>query len=111
LAYACELKQRGVTIGVISNTNHVHVLWLRRHIPEFVSFDSVIFSSDVGVLKPDRSIYALSLRQLGVAPHRGLFVDDLPENVAGAEACGMDALLHAGWSTSIPSIEAWLARE
>ncbi len=49
LSYASSLKRRGVAIGVISNTNDVHVHWLRAQIPEFASFDSVIFSSDVGL--------------------------------------------------------------
>ena len=109
LSYASLLKRRGVAIGVISNTNDVHVHWLRAQIPEFASFDSVIFSSDVGLLKPDPAIYLRSLSELGVETGRALFVDDLPENVVGAQAVGMAALLHRDWGKSIPSIEAWLS--
>ena len=109
LSYASSLKRRGVAIGVISNTNDVHVHWLRAQIPEFASFDSVIFSSDVGLLKPDPAIYLRSLSELGVETGRALFVDDLPENVVGAQAVGMAALLHRDWGKSIPSIEAWLS--
>jgi putative hydrolase of the HAD superfamily len=108
LAYAAELKRRGVAIGVISNTNDVHARWLRKEIPEFTSFDSVILSSDVGLTKPDVAIYARCLRELGVLPEHALFVDDLPENVAGAERAGMAGLLHREWDDSIPRIEAWL---
>lgn len=111
LAYADQLKRRGIAVGVISNTNDVHTLWLRQHIPEFRGFDSVIYSSDVGLMKPDPAIYALSLRQLRVVPRQALFVDDLPENVAGAQASGMDALLHREWSTTIVAIEAWLEQQ
>ncbi len=60
LAYASLLKRRGVAIGVISNTNDVHVQWLQRQVPEFASFDSVIFSSDVG-LGEARSSYLLAV--------------------------------------------------
>ena len=109
LAYASSLKRRGVAIGVISNTNDVHVKWLRAQVPEFVSFDSVIFSSDVGLVKPDPAIYLRSLRELGVEPGQALFVDDLPENVAGARSVMMAALLHRDWSESIASIEDWLS--
>ena len=108
LSYASSLKRRGVAIGVISNTNDVHVHWLRAQIPEFASFDSVIFSSDVGLLKPNPAIYFRSLREIGVEPGHALFVDDLSENVVGAQAVGMAALLHRDWSESVPSIEAWL---
>jgi FMN phosphatase YigB (HAD superfamily) len=109
LSYASSLKRRGVAVGVISNTNDVHVTWLRAQIPEFASFDSVIFSSDVGLLKPDPAIYYRSLRELGVAPGLALFVDDLPENVAGAQAVGMAGLLHRDWGKTVPSIEAWFS--
>ena len=109
LSYASSLKRRGVAVGVISNTNDVHVNWLRAQIPEFASFDSVIFSSDVGLLKPDPAIYFRSLRELGVAPGLALFVDDLPENVAGAQAVGMAGLLHRDWDKTVPSIQAWLS--
>lgn len=109
LSYASLLKRRGVAIGVISNTNDVHAHWLRAQIPEFASFDSVIFSSDVGLLKPDPAIYLRSLSELGVETGRALFVDDLPENVVGAQAVGMAALLHRDWGKSVPSIEAWLS--
>ena len=71
--------------------------------------NSVIFSSDVGLLKPDPAIYFRSLSELGVEAGRALFVDDLPENVAGAQAVGMAALLHRDWGKSVPSIEAWLS--
>lgn len=108
LSYAVELKRRGVTVGVISNTNHVHALWLRTHVPEFATFDSIVLSSDVGRTKPDPAIYARSLHELQVDPKRALFVDDLAENVAGARNAGMDALLHQNWDASMPSIETWL---
>lgn len=109
LSYASLLKRRGVAIGVISNTNDVHVHWLRAQIPEFASFDSVIFSSDVGLLKPDPAIYLRSLSELGVEAGSALFVDDLPENVVGAQDVGMAALLHRDWRKSVSSIEAWLS--
>jgi len=108
LSYASALKRQDVAIGVISNTNDVHVRWLRAQIPEFAAFDSVIFSSDVGLVKPDPAIYELALSELGVQPEQALFVDDLAENVAGARAVGMAALLHRDWQETSASIAAWL---
>lgn len=108
LAYACGLKQRAVAVGVISNTNDLHVLWLREQIPELALFDSVIFSSDVGLTKPAAEIYRQASDELGIRPDQALFVDDLPENVAGAHDAGMAGLLHSDWHQTIPHIEAWL---
>lgn len=56
------------------------------------AFDEVFISAEVGLLKPDPRIYRLALERLGVAPQEAVFVDDFPENVAGARAVGMHAI-------------------
>jgi FMN phosphatase YigB (HAD superfamily) len=54
--------------------------------------DSVIVSAEERLVKPDTRIYELAVARLGVAPAEALFVDDSPENVAGAHDAGMHAL-------------------
>jgi putative hydrolase of the HAD superfamily len=44
--------------------------------------------------KPQPEIYRLASERIGVEPGACLFVDDLRENCAGAEAVGMTAILH-----------------
>lgn len=62
-------------------------------------FDVVIDSSEVGMRKPEARIYhhtvgALNERLgLRLAPGDCLFIDDFEQNVAGAQAIGMRALL------------------
>lgn len=51
--------------------------------------DRIVNSARVGVVKPDRRIYALAAELAGVAADRCLFVDDRPENVEAAAALGM----------------------
>lgn len=55
-------------------------------------FDTLILSCEVGVAKPDPRIYQEALRQLGVAPHEAVFIDDFPANVEGARALGLHAI-------------------
>ena len=57
-------------------------------------FDATVISGEVGLHKPQPEIYELGAERLGVAAEGCVFVDDLRENVAGAEAVGMTALLH-----------------
>jgi epoxide hydrolase-like predicted phosphatase len=57
-------------------------------------FDAAIISGEVGLHKPMPEIYLLCCERLGVRPADCVFVDDLRENVAGAEAVGMTAILH-----------------
>jgi putative hydrolase of the HAD superfamily len=56
-------------------------------------FDSTVFSSSVGVSKPDPRIYEVACEELGVAPADCLFVGDgANDELPGAERVGMTAL-------------------
>jgi putative hydrolase of the HAD superfamily len=63
---------------------------LRRHF-------TVAFSSCyVGLRKPEPAIYRCAIDVLGAAPERILFIDDRPENAAGAAAAGMKTIVFKG---------------
>ena len=55
-------------------------------------FDAIIISYEVGYKKPDPEIYQLTLQQLNVAPGEAMFIDDLEDNVKGAQAVGMKGI-------------------
>ena len=48
-----------------------------------------MISGEVGLHKPQPEIYLLACERLAVEPAAAVFVDDLRENCAGAEAVGM----------------------
>lgn len=52
-------------------------------------FASVIDVKTLGVRKPHRDAYLAAAHDLGIPPERCLFVDDMQQNVDGAEAVGM----------------------
>ena len=52
-------------------------------------FDHIVISAEVGVMKPDPTIYQYALQQLNCPPENALFVDDFAHNIAGAQAVGM----------------------
>ena len=52
-------------------------------------FDSLVFSAQTGVMKPDPRIFEIALQNLDVAPGAAVFIDDFIENVRGAQAVGM----------------------
>lgn len=56
------------------------------------AFDHIVISAEVGLVKPDRQIYEKMLSELDVKPVEAVFVDDFPENVAGAQAAGLEAI-------------------
>jgi len=71
-------------------------------------FDATVISGDVGLHKPNPEIYELAAERLSVDPGDCIFVDDLRENVAGAEAVGMTAILHRRAEETIAALEDWL---
>lgn len=62
----------------------------RWHIED--AFDVIISSSKVGMVKPDRRIFELTLERLGSEACQTIFVDDMTSNVEGARAIGMQAI-------------------
>jgi putative hydrolase of the HAD superfamily len=58
--------------------------WLRDE------FRVMIDAAEEGLRKPAPQIYLRCAEALGVPPERCLFIDDLPVNVAGAKAVGME---------------------
>jgi HAD superfamily hydrolase (TIGR01509 family) len=92
LPFMRELRAQGYTLAICSNTNELHMQYLQRINPCFVEVQHSIFSYQVGALKPDLAIYRAVEEATGQKPAAHLFLDDLPENVAGARAAGWDAI-------------------
>jgi epoxide hydrolase-like predicted phosphatase len=74
-------------------------------------FDAVVISGKVGLHKPQPEIFELAAERVGLPPSACVFVDDLRENCAGAEAVGMAAILHRDASDTIPELERLLGVE
>ena len=59
-------------------------------------FDDIIISGNVGVHKPDKEIFLMSCRNLGISPQEAVYVGDkMVNDVTGAENAGMTAVLYA----------------
>ena len=59
-------------------------------------FDTVVVSSEVGLIKPQPEIYELTAERLGVDPSETVFIDDYPANCDGARSTGMQAIVYTG---------------
>ena len=58
--------------------------------------DVLVYSHEVGMMKPDPRIYALCCERLGVLPAQAVLVDDLAVNVAAARDAGLHAVHFTG---------------
>ncbi len=88
-----ELRDRGLTLGVVSNADGRIAAILRQcGIEQF--FQVVIDSHLVGVEKPDPRIFHLALAQTQTRPEQAVFVGDIYGiDVLGAERAGIRPLL------------------
>jgi epoxide hydrolase-like predicted phosphatase len=103
-----KARSGGVRTGLISNS-WGHGRYDRSTFPEL--FDGVVISGEVGLHKPEPQIFELGAEKVGLAPGDCVFVDDLRENCAGAEAVGMTAVLHRGADSTLPELERLLGVE
>jgi epoxide hydrolase-like predicted phosphatase len=71
--------------------------------------DVLVYSYEVGIEKPDRRIYEITCRQLGVHPGEVVFLDDVEANVVAARHLGMRAVLFQSTAQAITDVEACLA--
>lgn len=98
-------RRAGIRTGLISNSVGTDI-YDRAVLDEL--FDAIVISGDVGLHKPQPEIFLLGAERIGVAPAQCVFVDDLRENCAGAEAVGMTAVLHRGAERTLPELERLL---
>lgn len=74
-------------------------------------FDAIVISGEVGLHKPQPEIFLLGAERVELPPEECVFVDDLRENCAGAEAVGMTAVLHRGPERTLPELTRLLGIE
>lgn len=88
-------RMNGLKLVLLSNTDPVRYEFVRRRFPETQLFDAYVLSYEVGRLKPEPGIYLEAARRAGCRAGECAFIDDLAENVAGAEAVGMAGIVYA----------------
>jgi len=77
-----------------TNSNPAHQKFWMLNYPRAVQcFHRVFVSSDMGLRKPEKESFEAISNETGVNLSRILFFDDMEENVDGARAVGMQAVL------------------
>jgi putative hydrolase of the HAD superfamily len=90
-----QLKASGFPFGILSNTCKAHWDFLQSRFLILREFSEPhILSYEAKSMKPDRVIYECAIERAGCEANLCFFVDDKPENVGGAKAAGIDAVLY-----------------
>lgn len=81
-------------IGLLSNIySGMLPLLLDKELIPNIEYQSIVFSCDVGLMKPEPEIYALAQEKSELSAHEILLVDDKQENLDAAENVGWQTFL------------------
>ena len=88
-----ELRARGLRLAIVSNFDG-RLTRICEGLGIAHRFDTIVMSSRAGAAKPDPRIFKVALQRLGLAASEALHVGDSEkEDLAGAQACGLRAVL------------------
>ena len=103
LETVAELRRRGVRLALVTNGGAADQrAKIDRHAVD-TRFDAVLVEGEVGFGKPDPRIFRLALERLEVTAAEAWMVgDDLPWDIAGAQAVG----IHGVWASDHAATDA-----
>lgn len=101
LAFLKELR-KDYRVFLLSNINHTHMTYIHAYLRTSLGvsdwdtgyFDTIYYSHQMGMRKPDARIYTHVLNSEHLVPSETLFIDDNEQNVAAANTVGIRAVLH-----------------
>jgi putative hydrolase of the HAD superfamily len=112
IRYMAELRGRGLRMALLTNNvREWEPLW-RAKLPELDEiFEVVVDSAFVGMRKPERRIYELTLQRLGdgLRADECVFLDDFEFNCEGARELGMAAVRFEDAEQAIAELESVLS--
>ncbi len=94
LEWVDALHRAGVRTGILSNMPDAMAEGICAKFDWISRFDHTIWSHALKLRKPQPEIYAAAIAGLRVPAADILFVDDKGENIAAAQAAGMQAILY-----------------
>ena len=94
--YVKELKTKGFRIFGLSNWSVETFSMVRPVYPVLNLMEDMVISGVEHVMKPDSKIFELALQRFDIKAEETAFIDDNPNNVAGANALGITGILFEG---------------
>ncbi len=83
-----RLHSRGFPLFVLSNTNNLHLAYLRDRFSFFACFSGGVYSHLARSMKPDEPIFHHLISQCGLDPAGSLYIDDRADNIATGSRLG-----------------------
>lgn len=90
--FVSEVRSAGFSTGIISNVIREWLPWWEDFTPSHDLFDVVLYSCEVGLRKPNTSIFLSAAQQLNYSPDEILYFDDFLPMVESARKVGMKVI-------------------
>ncbi len=87
------LKAAGYRVYILSNFSEFGFEASRPSFTFLADVDGALISYELKQVKPDRAIYEALCARFSIVPENAVFLDDNPENIAGAESFGLHGIL------------------
>ena len=101
------LRGNGLEVHLATVQDHERAAYLWDRLDFRSRFDGLHYAAALGCSKPSPAFYRAIEAATRLAPEAIFFIDDRPENVEGARACGWTAALWTGADT----LDALIGRE
>ena len=88
---ASHLKEREFKVALLSNSELPSMRYFYEQ--QYDMFDVTVFSCAERMRKPEKRIYEVTLKRLGVQANEAIFIDDKQENINAAKELGIYGIL------------------
>jgi putative hydrolase of the HAD superfamily len=87
-----RLRAHGLRVGLLSNFSaDLRTMLAQQDLLR--CFDALAISAEIGIMKPDAAAYQAVLDMMQMEAHTCVFIDDVPANIAAAQAIGLHGIV------------------
>jgi len=103
LADVRKARQRGITVFLATNQEHLRANYLMTDLGLREDLDGIVYSAQAGSMKPQHKFFQFAQKTTGRQPNSLLLVDDTMSNVEAALSLGGNAV-HWDGSTDLTTL-------
>ncbi|PIZ57548.1 hypothetical protein COY23_01230 [bacterium (Candidatus Torokbacteria) CG_4_10_14_0_2_um_filter_35_8] len=89
-----KVRKNGYKACVCSNNYKSRVEGLQKKFNFLQNFDVVIFSYQIGIMKPEKGIFKELLKRAGIKPKEMIYSDDNKDKLQGALSLGVNTFVY-----------------
>jgi putative hydrolase of the HAD superfamily len=87
-----RLRAHDLHVGLLSNfSTDLRTMLAQQDLLR--RFDALAISAEIGIMKPDAAAYQAILAMMQMEAHTCVFIDDVPANIAAAQAVGLHGIV------------------